>query len=132
MAEDTTQSDPSGAVHENDPATAPTITPTEPAGAAPDDAGLAALAAGIDAAPATASIAPVRAADPAPEPSRLHTYPDGSARVGVPPFPAMSPLEEEAAAKRDPELIARQQATALAAAGGDPSMVRAANVVQAQ
>lgn len=28
--------------------------------------------------------------------SEVHTYPDGSQRVGVPPFPEESPLEEEA------------------------------------
>lgn len=29
--------------------------------------------------------------------NQTHTYPDGSARVGMPPFPEMSPLEEAAA-----------------------------------
>lgn len=49
-----------------------------------------------------------------------HTYPDGSTRVGCPPFPAESPLQahqrqiREAAEKEDPSLIGlaeRQQRT---------------------
>ena len=34
--------------------------------------------------------------------SELHEYPDGSARVGEPPFPKLSPAEE-AAGKKEPE-----------------------------
>lgn len=34
--------------------------------------------------------------------SEKHTYPDGSARVGEPPFPKLSPVEE-AAGKKEPE-----------------------------
>lgn len=36
----------------------------------------------------------------AQQPTVVHTYPDGSQRVGVPPFPEKSPLEEETAEKR--------------------------------
>ena len=32
--------------------------------------------------------------------TEVHTYPDGSQRVGVPPFPEKSPIEEEAEEKR--------------------------------
>lgn len=34
--------------------------------------------------------------------TETHTYPDGSQRVGCPPFPALSPLEEQAAKLRGP------------------------------
>lgn len=34
--------------------------------------------------------------------SETHTYPDGSARVGEPPFPKLSPLEQ-AQGKKEPE-----------------------------
>ena len=32
----------------------------------------------------------------------VHTYPDGSKRVGCPPFPKLSPIEQ-AAGKQEPE-----------------------------
>lgn len=32
----------------------------------------------------------------------VHTYPDGSQRVGCPPFPKLSP-KEQAAGKKEPE-----------------------------
>lgn len=34
--------------------------------------------------------------------NETHTYPDGSARVGCPPFPKLSPLEESQG-KQEPE-----------------------------
>lgn len=34
--------------------------------------------------------------------NETHTYPDGSARVGCPPFPKLSPIEQ-AAGKQEPE-----------------------------
>ena len=34
--------------------------------------------------------------------SETHTYPDGSQRIGTPPFPKLSPAEE-AAGKKEPE-----------------------------
>lgn len=40
--------------------------------------------------------------------SEVHTYPDGSARVGEPPFPKLSPLEE-AAGKKEPEPVSESQ-----------------------
>lgn len=40
--------------------------------------------------------------------NETHTYPDGSQRVGVPPFPKRSPLEE-ARGVPDPDLPAEQQ-----------------------
>lgn len=41
--------------------------------------------------------------------SEVHTYPDGSARVGEPPFPKLSPLEE-VAGKKEPEPVTESQA----------------------
>lgn len=105
---------------------------TAAAAAAPDaaaaDAGApatdttAAAAAGVD-----GQVGNVPEAPPA---SRLHTYPDGSQRVGVDPFPEMSPLEEEQKALRDAtpaqDTFARAEAAKAAAAG----MVTANDVTQ--
>lgn len=60
---------------------------------------------------------PAAAAEAVPA-SVLHTYPDGSQVVGVPPFPEMSPLEAKAKELRDESagLIQNQQANAVALA----------------
>lgn len=45
--------------------------------------------------------------------SELHEYPDGSARVGTPPFPKLSPMEE-AAGKKEPEPAVKEPAKKVA------------------
>lgn len=51
--------------------------------------------------------------------SEKHTYPDGSARVGTPPFPKLSPMEE-AAGKKEPEPVIEAQPEPVRKPGRPP------------